>query len=1046
MTISYPSIIAEAKRSMAVLAAELSAISVAGIAAASAAEGGSRGPAAGGLGVPELRNALKIANRASIAAGLLAHPNLMALSSALRAFLHASAVSPSPEDSRKLERAAALVKDCADALDAAPEYAELVLPGGSALRPPLLRRIDVLPFCAEILRGDKPPRSPFDGRRLDCGETGKYRILISPDAAAKAASRGAWLSLSYFDPSQGGFRDCVRSLETLIDSGSILRYGSLGMSATGLERAEAILPCYAVAETAEEPGAFLPGKLPGLRLLRVISSPHKAFIPDPASSGPSAGAFSVGSGFDEDEAPCAEAAAEPAEEGLSPFHDSALEGGIELPDIEEKPDGGMPLEEFGHSGDFGRADGFPVPDPMRAEANELEGAHREDAPAPAPAASKANGAPPSLAEPEELDQGAKPAGPAKGVDKIRLSLAVKLIGIISLVIVAALTTMISLASYLFKSEIENTVEDSNLQVADSSSLKFDSDFLSIADRAARVMQAYRLREAAGPLGPEAEAALARELFASEAEILVVSAFPSSGAGATHIANERTLSEVGMDATAAGEAAEKGHARAAATNLGGSVCLNASADFREPAILVTYPFTVDGETGSLLVAFNSRDRIQSAVAPKKLSMRQISLVSQAGEILAHPDGERVTSPEPLAGRADFEPLKASKVNAGSFVFKGENGSRRLAYYAKVPSIGAWALVTVDEEAAFEAVNKTLGLNAMIAVMIVALAVLIVYFFSKTITLPLRALVDAAKRIEEGHFHLRLKPRARDEVGLLTSAFVHMGDGLAERQRLKDTFGKFVNKEVAERAAKGTIKLGGERKAVTVFFSDIRDFTSISERMEPEEVVDFLNRYMTRMVGCVNAAGGNVDKFIGDAIMAVWGAPLAELSEAEYAEKAVDAALNMRKELRDFNKDRGGPRTPVIRIGCGLNSGPVIVGQIGSTERIEYTVIGDAVNLASRIEALNKPFATDILVSEDTYALVKGVFRFEPMKPILVKGKNEPQQIYAVLGRLDDPYALQSIEEVRTFLGIERKDISAVNVDEEEVKYKILPTAPAKGKKA
>jgi adenylate cyclase len=668
---------------------------------------------------------------------------------------------------------------------------------------------------------------------------------------------------------------------------------------------------------------------------------------------------------------------------------------------------------------------------------------------PASAAARANGTASPLAgtgAADEADRGATVPGAAKGVDRIRLSLAVKLIGIISLVIVAALTTMISLASYLFKSEIENTVEDSNLQVADSSSLKFDSDFLSIEDRAARAMQAYRLRAASGTLQADAVAALAREIFASENEILVVSAFPSSGAEATHIANERALAEAGMDADAAAEAAIRGRARALATNLGGSVCLNASADFKEPAILVTYPFTVDGESGSLLVVFNSRERFQGAVAPKKLSMRQISLVSQAGEILAHPDGERVTSPEPLAGRLDFEPLKASKVNAGSFVFKGDTGSRRLAYYAKVPSVGAWVLVTVDEADAFAAVDKTLRLNAMIAIMIVALAVLIVYFFSKTITLPLRALVDAAKRIEEGHFHLRLKPRARDEVGLLTSAFVHMGDGLAERQRLKDTFGRFVNKDIAERAAKGTIKLGGERKVVTVFFSDIRDFTSISERMEPEEVVDFLNKYMTRMVGCVNAAGGNVDKFIGDAIMAVWGAPLTELSEAEYAERAVDAALKMRKELRDFNKDRGGPRAPVIRIGCGLNSGPVIVGQIGSTERIEYTVIGDAVNLASRIEALNKPFATDILVSQDTYELVKGVFRFEPMKPIMVKGKNEPQQIYAVLGRLDDPYAPQGIDEVRSFLGIERKDISAVNVDEEEVKYKILAPAAAKGKKA
>jgi len=190
----------------------------------------------------------------------------------------------------------------------------------------------------------------------------------------------------------------------------------------------------------------------------------------------------------------------------------------------------------------------------------------------------------------------------------------------------------------------------------------------------------------------------------------------------------------------------------------------------------------------------------------------------------------------------------------------------------------------------------------------------------------------------------------------------------------------------------------------------------------------------MVQCVNETHGVVDKFIGDAIMAVWGAPV---SHGNDTENALNGALMMRKALMEFNKGRGGDKKPIIKIGCGINTGPVLAGQIGSSERMEYTVIGDAVNLASRIEALNKPFGTDILISTDTYNEIKDIFRVEPMQKIKVKGKSEPQQIYAVLGRLDDPSAPKTLEDLREMLGIEMKGKPTEEAGEEgEVKYEIL----------
>jgi len=192
-------------------------------------------------------------------------------------------------------------------------------------------------------------------------------------------------------------------------------------------------------------------------------------------------------------------------------------------------------------------------------------------------------------------------------------------------------------------------------------------------------------------------------------------------------------------------------------------------------------------------------------------------------------------------------------------------------------------------------------------------------------------------------------------------------------------------------------------------------------------------MTRMVDCVNRTHGVVDKFIGDAIMAVWGAPY---SVGNDTQNAVDGALMMRAALVEFNQTRGGPGKPKIKIGCGINVGTVVAGQIGSLERMEYTVIGDAVNLASRIESLNKPFRTDILISEEAYRVVKDQYRVEPMKRITVKGKSAPQQIYAVIGRLDDASAPKSLDEVRKIVGYPTGPLGDVDPDQQEEKYEIL----------
>jgi adenylate cyclase len=193
----------------------------------------------------------------------------------------------------------------------------------------------------------------------------------------------------------------------------------------------------------------------------------------------------------------------------------------------------------------------------------------------------------------------------------------------------------------------------------------------------------------------------------------------------------------------------------------------------------------------------------------------------------------------------------------------------------------------------------------------------------------------------------------------------------------------------------------------------------------------------MVECVEKTGGVVDKFIGDAVMAHWGTAYTAGSPQKDAYRCVSAALMMRKALFNLNRKRkkGDSSDPSIRIGCGINTGVVTAGQIGSDLRMEYTVIGDPVNLASRTEALNKPLGTDILITEDTWRMVRKKFITEEMPSVTVKGKKRPVRIFAVVNFSGTSKGPKTLAQVRRLLGIETPDISKVNVNADEQKYKI-----------
>jgi adenylate cyclase len=216
---------------------------------------------------------------------------------------------------------------------------------------------------------------------------------------------------------------------------------------------------------------------------------------------------------------------------------------------------------------------------------------------------------------------------------------------------------------------------------------------------------------------------------------------------------------------------------------------------------------------------------------------------------------------------------------------------------------------------------------------------------------------------------------------------------EKRKVKRLFGRYVSRDVYEQLMEdpALAKLGGQRRDMSVLFSDIRGFTTVSEAGEPEAIVGQLNDYFSRMVRIVFANRGTVDKFVGDMIMALFGAPL---DDPAHADHAVATAVEMIAELHRMNEEWAAAGRPTLDIGVGINSGDMVAGNIGSETIMSYTVIGDNVNLASRLESLNKHYQSRIIISEATRERLKGQYDVRPLGSVTVKGKTKAVDIYEV----------------------------------------------------
>lgn len=266
-----------------------------------------------------------------------------------------------------------------------------------------------------------------------------------------------------------------------------------------------------------------------------------------------------------------------------------------------------------------------------------------------------------------------------------------------------------------------------------------------------------------------------------------------------------------------------------------------------------------------------------------------------------------------------------------------------------------------------------------------------YIGRTLIRPIRDLEGAMSRVEEGDLDAKARIASNDEIGRLAANFNAMVEGLRREAFIRDLFGQYVTPELARAAIERRGRLEGQVVTATVLFADIRNFTGLTETLPAPTLIAMLNRYFDRMAGGVADEGGLVSKFGGDSLLAVFGTPLNP--QPDHAARAARAAQMMSAALTGFNREQAEAGLPMISIGIGIATGELVAGNVGSSRRLEYTVIGDAANVAARLQDLTKDFDRPILADSETARRASGA-GFLPVGEVTVRGKAKPVPVFSL----------------------------------------------------
>ena len=324
----------------------------------------------------------------------------------------------------------------------------------------------------------------------------------------------------------------------------------------------------------------------------------------------------------------------------------------------------------------------------------------------------------------------------------------------------------------------------------------------------------------------------------------------------------------------------------------------------------------------------------------------------------------------------------------------------------PGAGVFAVLQRPVQQALAGVREMGTLLLLLALGSIAVTVVAARRIARRVAQPVAQLAEAAREVARGNYEVQVPAASDDEVGELARAFGGMTRGLAERDTMRDVLGKVASGDVVQQLLSGHIELGGVELEAAVMFTDIRGYTELCERLSPQQSLQMLNEYLTAIGAEVDSRGGVVDKYLGDGVMAVFGAPVARAGDVQ---RALEATLAIRDRIAALGPRMARLGLPHPEVGIGLNAALVVAGNIGSPTRLNYTVLGDGVNLASRLEGLTKRYLVPIVVSSSVREANRG-FVFRELDKVRVRGRTLAERVYEPLGREGEigPDALALLE--------------------------------------
>ncbi len=585
----------------------------------------------------------------------------------------------------------------------------------------------------------------------------------------------------------------------------------------------------------------------------------------------------------------------------------------------------------------------------------------------------------------------------------RLTIRKKLNLIVIGLQIATVVSVVMLATYLFTEDLPGVLRKTNFDVASILASRVRSEFKLATDRM-RTVGAASVENFASE---DDKFKFLEDILASDNQLFAVSLYDLNAQEVGgqpnvrwRVMNPAIPTNQKLDASAFLELDKSAPVKFQDASQGKTDIRVVKTSGKSTVIRLTVPFYEQspGHFSQFLVAELNPDRFNALF--NEASAFTISLVNSELKVLASNDTNLVKVGGEVNERI-AEALPASGLTQAKQIdYNGGDDEAKMASLHPVRFAG----LTVVSEAPFGKIEKAKAKlykrTGLLSIVVVCFSIWFAIIFSSGFKQSVLRLSEAAERVANGDYQVRLPLKEQgltglDELEEFSETFNKMTEGLDERNKVKTAFNKLHSKDVAERLIRGDLKLGGERKNCVVFFSDIRGFTKMSEKMDPEHVVSLLNRYFGVMIKVIDKYGGNVTNFLGDGIMAVWGV---SNNEPVNIDKALKACFEMRIALEKLNKELIREGRQPLRIGMGLHYGPAVLGNIGSNTRMEFTVIGDTTNTASRVESATKEFGTDLLVSQQTLQQAQGNYIIEKVNARL-RGKEEDITLYKLHGYVD-----------------------------------------------